>query len=693
MPRHPAFRLAILAAAVAASFASLAEDAPGAPEAPVVLEKVTVQASAFKRNPDDLVQPVQVIQGKELDRKRKATLGELLEGEPGVASSDFGPGVGRPIIRGQAGPRVLILENGLSTMDAATVSTDHAVALDPAHAEQVEIIKGPATLIYGSAASAGVVNVVDSRLPDAVTAGLASNGELSYGDNGSDVNTRLEAGYGLGNNQFHADFASRHATLFSIPGTAAKDGSGVQGHIPNSAVKSQSAAVSASHITPAGQLGVAASYFSTEYGLPAEPSAFILLHQSRIDTKGVLNAPFAGFSRLTARIGATDYKHTEFEAPAKPGTVFINREQELRLEAEHLPLPGGIRGVVGLQLGHREFAAVGSESFVPQTRTQQAGLFVVEEKAFSWGSVEGGVRVENSEQKPASSSLASRSAQPISLSLGGLYKLGADYHLRLQAARSQRAPSAEELYAYGPHGATQTFERGSPQLSNETVNNFEIGLDKHHGRLGISGSMYFEKIKDYIYLANADCNQAANSSAPCTPDGLADTVAADGSFNPPGSPASESLQLVDYRRAKAKFYGFEAETSYKILTGPYKLQSKVFADLVRGALQNGGDLPRITPARLGVGLDASHGPLASNLTYTRVQTQHHVAALETPTEGFNLLSADLSYRIDGSSLDSTVFIRGRNLLDDEARRHTSFLKDAYPLPGRSVFVGLSLRFN
>lgn len=668
-----------------------AQAQPG--ETPVVLDKVTVEATPFKRDTDELVQPVDVLQGAELERKRKATLGELLEGELGVSTSDFGPGVGRPIIRGQGGPRVLVLDNGLSTMDAASVSNDHAVALDPQHARQVEIIKGPATLIYGSAASAGVVNVVDERLPEAVTPGFDGEAGFSYSDNANERNTHVDLDYGLGKTQLHVDFASRDTGRFEIPGNSALDGSGEQGRIPNSRVESRSGDASLTRVGSWGSLGGSVSFFETKYGIPAEEEAFIDLDQVRFDLKGVLNKPLPGLEALRLRFGANDYQHTEFEAPGEAGTRFRNDEQELRIEAQHAPV-GAFHGVFGLQVTNRDFQAIGDEAFIPPVNTRQIGLFAVEELRYGWGRLEGGVRLESVKHDPESGTgLPARDSTPVSLSAGALFELSPAYHLRVSLARAERAPTAEELYAFGPHLATGTFERGALSIGKETVNNIEIGIDKHRGRFTFSANAYYEDIQDYINLASADCNADADDAATCNPDGAADFVTAEGAFvaEPDNSP-DETLQLVDYRQQDARFTGIEAEGKYKFLTGPVKFTGRVFGDLVRGELKGGDDLPRITPPRIGAGIELGKAKTSFNLDYTRVQRQNQVASLETETAGYNLLSADLGQGFVVQGSEATVFLRARNLLDEEARRHTSFLKEVYPLPGRSFFAGVNLKF-
>jgi iron complex outermembrane receptor protein len=657
------------------------------PEAPEPIQTITVEASPLGRSADDLVQPVDVLAGAELDRKRRATIGEVLEGEPGVASSDFGPGVGRPLIRGQGGARVSVLENGIGAMDVSTVSNDHAVGVDPGSAEQVEIIKGPATLIYGSAASAGVVNVVNRRLPTELTPGFNGDLDLSYADNAAERQARTDLNYGVGGFQLHGDFSGRKTNLFEVPENAFADGSAPDpDRIPNSAVKTGSGAVSVSRIGEVGSVGVAVSRFEDRYGIPLEEEAFIDLKQTRVDALGMLRAPLPALESLKLRIGANNYEHTEFEAPHEPGTRFDNDEIEARVEAVHVPF-AGFRGVVGAQLIDRDFQAIGDEAFVPPVKTQALGAFWIEEREFGVNRIELGLRVEVQQQElKESDPRPDVDHTPLSISAGWIRDLGDHYHLRLNLAHSQRAPAAEELYALGPHLATGTFERGDTGLSEETSNNVELGIDKHDGRWTWNASVYYNRINDYIYLLEADEDG----------DGVPDQVTADGEpFDPDaGGEEEEPLRLVDYRQDDAIFTGFEAETAYRLLTGPLHLTGRLFADSVRGRLDGGPDLPRITPARIGFALEGRQGAFSGGLNLMRVLRQDHVAPLETETDGYSLLSADLGYTLrGGEGTATTLYVRGRNLLDEEARRHTSFLKDFAPLPGATITVGFNVRFE
>ena len=678
--------LSCFALAVASFSTQAAEEAaPPADDDTVTLDTVTVQASPLGGSPDDLVQPTTVLAGQELDRKKRGTIGEILENEPGVATSDFGAGVGRPIIRGQAGPRVSVLENGIGSMDVSTISTDHAVSIDPANAQQVEIIRGPATLIYGNGASAGVVNIVDNRLPEEMTEGFSGEIGGSYADNAEERNGKADLNYGVDGFMIHGDYSGRKTGDFDIPGNAFVDGTApVDGEIPNSQVKTQSGALSVSKIGEAGSFGVAVSRYDDNYGVPKEETAFIDLNQTRVDTQGIWKSPFAGVESIKLRAGHNDYQHTEFEAPGVPGTTFKNDESEGRLELVHEPLAGW-RGVLGTQLIHRDFEAIGEEAFVPPTITNSAGLFLVESRAFGERThVELGGRVEHQEQKPDGVGYEDDNQTPVSLSAGLIYDLTPEYHLRLNATRAQRAPAAEELYAFGPHLATGTFERGNADLGLESANNFEIGLDKHTGRWTWQGSVYYNHIQNYTYLKEADDDG----------DGVVDQVDASGAPWVEGSEEEGPLTVVDYRQGNANFWGYELQTAYAFLNGPVKLNGRLFTDFVRAKLDDGGgNLPRITPARIGGGLDARYERWSGSVDLTRVERQDDVATLETPTSGYTLLSADVGYKLlQTDRYVASVYLRGRNLLDEEARRHTSFLKDYAPLPGVTAITGFTVDF-
>jgi iron complex outermembrane recepter protein len=670
----------LLALLVLETPAARADDAP--PEVdPSTIETLTITADPFARTADTLVQPSEVLAGEELDRRRGATLGATLEQELGVSTTDFGRGAGRPVIRGQGGPRVLLLENGIGTMDASDVSSDHEVSIDPAHAEQIEILKGPATLLFGSGASAGVVNVADGRLPSRLERGLRAQVRSGLGSNADERNASARLGYGLARGtQFALDAAWLDSEDYT-PGDGAA-------RVRNSAVEKRSGAVSVAQIGDRGSIAASASVFETEYGLPIEPTAFIDLEQDRIDLEARVDRPMQGFESLRLRWGQGDYEHTEFEAPGEPGTVFRNDQDEGRVELAHVPF-AGLQGVLGVQRRDRAFQAIGDEAFVPSTDTRALGVFLVERAATGFGSLEFGVRLDREHNDPRDAALRARRFDPVSFSAGALFELNAHYHLKLYATRAQRAPVTEELYSFGPHLATGSFERGRDDFGLERAHNLELSLDRHGDALSWRLNLYAQRIAEYIYQREVDAGLDADGSGSANADGVADRVDDGGRFDPAGD-----LLLVDYDAADARFWGAEGEIGYAWQAAGSQWRARVFGDLARGRIDGGDALPRMTPARAGAGLHAHRGAWSASLDLMRVLRQDRIASLETATPAYSMLGADLDWTVaapGGSSL--LLFLRGRNLLDQEGRRHTSFIKDVAPLPGASVMAGVEWRIE
>lgn len=644
------------------------------------LMEITVTASPLGRTADDLTHPLIVMAGEELAAKRRNTLGETLAQEPGISANDFGQGASRPVIRGQAGPRVEVLENGMSAMDVSNLSPDHAVAISPLQASQIEVIKGPATLLYGGSAIGGVVNVVNNRLVTEITPGLTGRLEAARGSVAGEQLSSGEVRYGQGQHQFHADFSTSRADDYRIPGSANADGSGSRGRLANSAAQSENGAVSWNRVDAAGNaVGLSYNQLQSVYGLPIEETAFIDQQQRRLDSQALLRNPFNGVESLRVKASQARYRHTEFEGPGEVGTRFRNDETQLRAELTHAPW-AGLRGVMGLQASQRDFAAQGGEAYVPSVKSRQGGIFLVEERRTAFGKLEFGARVEQVQHAPEASGLAMRRFTPASASLGSIVNIGQDSHLKLTASHAERAPAIEEIYASGPHKATGTFELGKADARKEATQEFEIGVDHHTGRLRLEAAVFARQSRNYVFLASADPTSCE---------------AIDPAF------AAEGLRCTRYQQRNARFTGYEASATYAVIQRDgFRLDARAFADQVRGTLSGGGAdsgaVPRLTPARQGLGLHAHVDRVSMNLQYTHVDGVSRIAlAEETPTSRYHLLNADLTWKVPGRWLGSTqteVFVRGTNLLDDTIRRHTSFIKDSVPASGRGGLVGFRLSF-
>ncbi len=654
--------------------ASMAQE----PEQAIELDPVTVTASPLDEAELEIGRPASVLRGEELRRKIAPTIGETLSGEPGVSASDFGQGASRPVIRGLDAPRVRVLEDGIGSLDVSSISADHLVTVEPIGARQVEILRGPSTLLYGSGAIGGVVNVVTNRIPDYVPEALDATVDVRYNDVSDERTGGIDLTAGIGDNvALHVDGVSRETNDYEIPDEAADDPGtfASDGKLVNSAIDTDSFSGGGSFVGDRGFVGASVSRYLSVYGIPGEAGVFIDADQTRYDAKGELQLPLPGFERLAVDFGYNDYTHTEFEGPGEPGTRFDNEEYETRLELLHEPLAGW-SGAVGLQYRDQDFAAIGDEAFVAPTRTRALGAFVVEEREFGPVTLELGGRYERQEAD-ASGGNPDAEHDLYSLSAGVIYRFAEDYAFNVSATRSQRAPAAQELYAGGPHLATLTFEQGDAALDKETAHGLDVGVRRTEGRLTWRINAFANLIDDFIFQQGVDGNG----------DGLADNVDEEGALDPAGE-----LVSVAYTQQDAEFYGGEAEGVISLLKGPTgALDLRVFADYVRGRLRDGGDLPRITPLRFGAGLDYARGRWGVGMDVMRVEQQDQTAALETETDGYTLLGANLSYRL-ASNGDYQFFVQAANLLDQEARRHTSFLKENAPLPGRAVLAGFNARF-
>lgn len=641
------------------------------------LDTLTIEALPLDNAGEaDVIQPATVIGAEELIKKRDTSLGRTLAREPGVSSADFGVGVGRPVVRGLAGPRVRVQENGLGPGDVSTLSVDHAVSIDSASARQIEVLKGPSTLLYGSGSIGGVVNVVTDRIPRSAPTQLTGEVGLAIGDSTLDRSAaRLDLTSGLGNFAFNV-----HANRAESDDYEADDNRLLE----NSASETDSYGVGTSYSGARGYVGAALASFNSTYGIPGE-EAQIDINQDRIDLAGELLDPFSGFERLQLAAAYTDYLHTEGEAGV-PEAFFDNQETELRIELNHLPLAGW-RGALGVQAFDRKFESFGEEEiFVPPTDTRSAALFVVEERDLgqTW-TIQGGLRVEH-QNHDASGGNPDRAHTPYSLSLGARKMLGNGYVLAANIGRFQRAPAAEELYSFGPHEATQTFERGELGLDEETANSVDLGLRKTAGRLRGALNLFYTDYEDFILLRSVDAGLNTDGSGTANSDGLADRVNEEGEFEVDGE-----LLLQDYAALDARFYGAEAELAYDLLSGNHRLTASLQGDYVRGELdEDDSNIPRITPGRYGAALEYDHGAWTASTEVLRAASQNRTAPLEDATDGFTDLSAFLGFRLPVGSKNALLYLRGENLLDEEIIRHTSFLRIAQP--GRRFTTGINARF-
>ena len=635
------------------------------------LEEIQVKARPIGlQSLEHISQPVTVIRDEELKERQSSTIGETLENIPGVTTNRFSPLASRPVIRGLAGSRVQVLENGLGALDVSTLSVDHAVSIDPLRAEQIEIFRGPATLLYGSEASGGLVNVVTNRILEYVPESFEAGAYYSFNSNSAEKVYALQARGGLGRLSFSLDGLKRSANDYDARGV---------GRVKNSFYDVENFNLGTSLVDDWGFLGFAYSRFASIHGVPFNPDErdelpFIDAKQDRFDVAGQFNGPFGAIEAISFQGAYNDYGHTEFEKVGEPGTVFKNEQYEGRVEVQHAPL-GAFMGVIGAQFGHRNVSARGEERFLPPTSTGTIALFVLEEADLAEAlHFEIGGRYERQKSDPDGAAAVSNSAY--SLSSGLKWELGEALALGLNIGRSQRAPAAEELFSSGPHVATGTFEIGQAGLKVETANSIDLSLGREEGVLQWQVNLFANYIEDFIFLQGLDRNN----------DGMVDQVGE--SVTEPGE-----FLLVQYQQADAIFYGLEAAASFNLLaTDHSRLDLSLFGDYVRAKRQNGPNLPRISPARIGAGLDYRQGRFMAGLDLTRALAQNDTGPLETPTKGDTQLSLSADYALLEGERNLKVFVKARNLLNEAGELHTSFIKERAPVMGRAFIVGFEADF-
>jgi len=660
------------------------------------LEPVVVSAPLEKKL-SEIARPATVLTGEELDLKVGPTIGETLKNEPGVTSQSFGPGVGTPVIRGQSGPRVRVMSNSLGNGDVAQLSPDHANSIEPVLAERIEVLRGPSTLLYGSGAIGGIVNVIDNRIPDLVPGKLISPTlEQRYNSVSDETTSNLKIEGGKDILAFHLDGFYRERGNLHIGGPAIDENAAKQsdaalqgvdlqnsfGVIPNTDARAKGGTVGFSLVGDPGFAGVSINYLGNDYGIPPDgtggPNTRINLKQSRYDFKSELKNPFTYAEALRARFGYVDYTHTELVG-GEPGTLFTNKSYEGRLELAHQPL-GPLKGVVGFQAVSSDFSALSLEEeqpLVPDSQIQSYGAFVVESFTHGPGTYELGLRGESSSVEPQGG--PNRSYTPISASGSGQWKINDANTISFAVTRSQRSPQVQELFSNGVHDATHSFELGDPNLKTETSYNLDLGYRFKAKWVSAELNLFQNWVNDYIYQ---------QQTGGVFNDDL-------GEFQTQCSSPGACFPVVQSQQADATFKGFEGKAKFPLMENRYGIVDlTLFSDFTRGEFVDGGDVPRMPPLRYGFQLDYAYGShWSSFLRLTRGEKQDHPGANDSQTNGYVLLNLGVQYEVEAfQDAKLLVFAMGNNLLDDNIRNSTSYLRNFAPEPGRGAEVGLRISY-
>ena len=646
---------------------------------------IFVTSSPHGKGSFDVLQGSNVLSGEKLNKSLEASIGETLSSLPGVSSTFFGPGASRPIIRGLGGDRIRVLINGIGRIDAASTSPDHAVAGDPLTADRIEIMRGASTLLYGSNAVGGVVNIIDSRIPNVIPdGGVNGKARLSFDSISNDRSGSASINLGITDNiALHVDGYNRRTGNYTIPGFAeskayrAAEEAEEEGHEEEEHVEQKGTAKNSDVDNKGGTFGIgwigenatfgaSFSLNDSNYGVPGhgahgeeEEVVRINLDQKRFDLKGNIEKDFMLFEESRIRFGYADYKHIELENGVT-GTTFKNKGWEGRIELIQ-KRRGNIHGSMGIQLRDREFSAIGEEAFVAPNNTLQWGVFVVEEIELEPVTFEFGGRYDH--QKTKNQTLGTnKSFQNLSFSAGAAIHATESDLIGISLSRSERSPTPEELFSNGPHLATKAYEVGNLDLKTEKAYSAELTLKRDKGAFSSSVNIYHTWYKDFIYEHETGLK-------------------------------TDKLSRLEFRAKDAKFYGAELELNYTIIeTQGYSLLLSGSADFVHARFSNNGVIPRMPAAsgNFGIEYKSEIFDIGGNLGVTGSKTKTVTGIL--PTDGYTTVDLSATWRPFGLERDLNVRLQALNITNAERRQHTSYLKDLIPLPGRNFRLSLNYGF-
>ena len=745
------------------------------------IEIFDVTASAFHASNIESAAPVTILAGEKLKQQQASTLGETLKNLPGVHSTSYGGVTSSPIIRGLDGPRVLITQNGMDAADASRVGPDHLVSTESSTVQQIEVLRGPATLFYGSGAIGGVVNMVDTRIPN----NNLTEGEVAVTRNSNNAQQAFTGQYktGFDNIAVQVQGFYRDSSNYRIPGFAeseeahddhadsdddhSEEQEGTFGFVDNTAARTKGITLGSSYLFDTGHIGFSMEHLSSVYGIPghaheeheedehegeehedhmdeeSEEMVQADLKQNRYQLAGEFQLSTPLVSAVNFGIAYTDYKHTELENLV-PGTRFTNQLFETRMEVLHQPLSGW-RGGISLHTKMSDFAAVGEEAFTPPSDTKSFGLGLIEEKHFGDFLVQIGARIEkvtidvpvvftpelelhddehdeehegdhdeehdeehSDEHASAQLDPVSLSFTPVSVSAGVVWDVAKGYNVAASYVHAKRAPSSAELFSFGPHIGTQSYEIGAlyslhedgyefdgTQPKLETSNNIDLSWRKFGGDFGAVFNLFYNQVDNYYFAANTgftaefehdDHDEEAEHDEMDLTDADHEEDHEEGHED-----EEEGLPVYAYNAVDADLYGAEIQLTYN-LTNNLTLMAQ--GDYIRAKVKQTDtqNLPRIPPIKTIFSIDYKTDNLSVMGQVTHMFEQDKVAEFESKTPAYTLVDVNASYFTSILQNEAEFFVRGRNLLDEEARVHTSFLKDLAPVRGRSVELGIRLNF-
>ena len=669
------------------------------------LPTTPVTANPLGVSSDEFIVPISVLNGHELDIKRNNSFAETLDGTPGVSFSNWGPTIGRPVIRGMSADRIRIMQNGINSLDVSSFSSDHAVAIDPLVIEQIDIIRGPATVLYGGGTVGGVVNAIDHRIPRQKITGATGRAVTRLGGANSERSSAVVGDVGFGNFVIHLDAYTRKTGNLSIPGYSvsgklarsdseiSRNQYGKKGQLRNSGSDIDGGAVGASYFFEKGYVGMSYAKHESETGNPLTATGFFDLETNRWDLHSEFHDLDGFFNHFKFKMAHTDYKHDEHHEPGEIENTFKNRGLDGTLELGHHAI-AGMSGVVGLHFENSSFKQPNGV-LLPNANTDSQSVYVYEELPINEHKLTLGFRRGNHDVKrnsftgdggcsisytdlvdcaasggsedDQSFGETEKTFQTNNAAIGGVYKINQNWSLNSNVAHSERAPAFFELFPYGAHHATGQVHKGNENLNTELSNTIDFQIKWKNNGHAFSVGPYYTKFNRFIGIFNTG-NELYHLHE--------------------GEDEAEGMSVFQYRSVGATFKGLEFDGNYQI-NDQFDFSYK--GDYVRAEQDNGDDLPRISPLRLGAGIAYEKNNFYARLDILRAFAQDNIATHELKTDAYTNVTAYASYQLP-VEYNLQLFLKGHNLLDQEIRDHSSFMKDKFLRAGRSVLFGLQGEF-
>jgi len=608
-----------------------------------------VSVSPEARNQFESFQSTNVLAGQELAKELQGSLGNTLENEPGVASRTFGgPGPSRPVIRGLDGDRVLILEDGQRTGDLSSQSGDHATTINPASANRIEVVRGPATLLYGANAIGGLVNVITNDIPTAPVKGVSGAFTLEGATATSEGAGAGEVTAGNGAFAIHIGGSGRRAGDYDTP----------EGTIDNSYSRTGVGQVGASYASQKGYFGGSFQYDKTHLGLPVieEGNVSSTPRRRNFTFRGERNAMSGFINSVRGSVAYRGYRHDELEGD-EVGTAFKNNTTEVQVMVGHRPI-GRLKGAFGAATLNRSFSAAGAEILSPPVDQTSQAAYLYEEIGSPHVTFQFGGRVDHSKYTPKED-FDERSFTNFSGSLGLLVHPNDATTIAVSFARASRYPALEELFYHGPHTGTFTFENGDENLDSEHALGFDVALRWRQPRTSGEVTYFLNQIDNFI-------------------------------FRRLSGEIIEDLPETFYSQGDGRLQGIESHIDVNLTN---ELIAEGGLDYVRGDLTTTNDpLPRMPPLRGRIGLRFQRNAFQLGGDGVFTAKQDRVSGFELPTDGYSLLKLYGSYSFSAGRAVNTVTLRLDNATNELYHNHLNYLKDFVPEIGRSFRVIYSTRF-